>query len=254
MRKYLFASSCFFCRNRRRGASVAFLFAFASLLFVTLYSAISGHTLSDSYTLIRYMEEKTYSPMQTVKRGFFAMRNGVIADTLRKGGSPFRIIFGLNLPQIVDIAAQTGTNPSLAEDLWHNTTTRESMLLAPMLVAPDAFSKADALRWIADIPTAEVADVLCHRLLRHLPFAWELAEELCDADAFLTKAAGLFRLHGTATGLQSRGVQPLARRCHCRPLSRTSAGAFARRRGCLLQPIAPRMCCIYNYITSEVPI
>lgn len=182
MRKYLFASSCFFCRNRRRGASVAFLFAFASLLFVTLYSAISGHTLSDSYTLIRYMEEKTYSPMQTVKRGFFAMRNGVIADTPRKGGSPFRIIFGLNLPQIVDIAAQTGTNPSLAEDLWHNTTTRESMLLAPMLVAPDAFSKADALRWIADIPTAEVADVLCHRLLRHLPFAWELAEELCDAD------------------------------------------------------------------------
>lgn len=120
--------------------------------------------------------------MQTVKRGFFAMRNGVIADTLRKGGSPFRIIFGLNLPQIVDIAVQTGTDPSLAEDLWHNTTTRESMLLAPMLVAPDAFSKADALRWIADIPTAEVADVLCHRLLRHLPFAWELAEELCDAD------------------------------------------------------------------------
>ena len=64
------------------------------------------------------MEEKTYSPMQTVKRGFFAMRNGVIADTLRKGGSTFRIIFCLNLPQFVDIAYTTDTIPSLAYDLW----------------------------------------------------------------------------------------------------------------------------------------
>lgn len=129
------------------------------------------------------MDTPTYNPMQTVKRHFFALRNGVIADTLRKAGSPFKIIFGLNLPQIVDIAAETGTSPELAEALWANGTTRESMLLAPMIVDKNNFSEADARRWIAAVPAPEVADILCHRLLRHMPYAWSLAESLLEAPA-----------------------------------------------------------------------
>lgn len=134
----------------------------------------------------------TYSPMQTVKRHFFAMRNGVISDTLRKAGSPFRVIFGLNLPQIVDIARQTGTSMELAEELWANTGTRESMLLAPMIADKATFTKADALRWIASIPTAEVADILCQRLLRAMPQAWELAEELAaDTTVAMNRYTGM---------------------------------------------------------------
>lgn len=113
-----------------------------------------------------------------VKRRFFAMRNGVIADVLRRSGSPFSIIFGLNLPQIADIAADYAPDEELAERLWANTTTRESMLLAPMLVDRAAFTADDARRWLSGVPAAEVADVLCHRLLRHLPYAWALADEL----------------------------------------------------------------------------
>lgn len=129
------------------------------------------------------METHVYNPMQTVKRHFFALRNGVIADTLRKAGSPFKIIFGLNLPQIAYIAAETGTSPELAEALWNNSTTRESMLLAPMLVDRTSFSEADARRWISSVPCTEIADVLCHRLLRHCQFAWPLAESLVSSPA-----------------------------------------------------------------------
>ncbi len=134
------------------------------------------------YTLL-YMDDKRYNPMQTVKRRFFAMRNGVIADTLRRAGSPFKVIFGLNLPQIVDIARDTGVSPVLAEQLWANDTTRESMLLAPMLADAGNFSIEDAKRWIASIPATEIADVLCLRLLRRRPYAWELAEELAGSSA-----------------------------------------------------------------------
>ncbi|MDE6370251.1 MAG: hypothetical protein K2K92_02035, partial [Duncaniella sp.] len=74
-----------------------------------------------------------YSPIQTIKRRFFAMRNGVIADTLRKAGLPYRIIFGLNLPQIAEIAEETGADEALARQLWADTGTRESMMLAPMI-------------------------------------------------------------------------------------------------------------------------
>lgn len=126
------------------------------------------------------METPQYNEMQTIKRRLFAMRNGIIADTLRQAGSPFRIIFGLNLPQIVEIATETGKNRELADKLWANTTTRESLLIAPMLVEPSDFSIDDARRWVAEVPATEVADILCHRLLRHTPYAWELAEELID--------------------------------------------------------------------------
>lgn len=137
-------------------------------------------------------EEKSFNEMQTVKRHFFALRNGVIADVLRKGGCPYRIIFGLNLPQIVETAAETPHSRELAERLWANTTTRESMLLAPMLVDRDDFTIDGALRWIESMPeSAETADVLCHRLLRHLPYALELAGLLSDARRDIEVYTGL---------------------------------------------------------------
>lgn len=138
--------------------------------------------------------------MQTVKRRFFAMRNGVIADVLRRAGSPFRVIFGLNLPQIVEIATETGHNEELGRQLWENSTTRESMLLAPMLMVPDSFDVAEARRWIAAVPAAEVADILCHRLLRHMPYAVELAQELARSQVPMERYTAvrlMFNLVGT---------------------------------------------------------
>ena len=67
--------------------------------------------------------EQKYRPMQAVKRHFFAMRNGVIADTLRHAGSPFRYIFGMNLPQLVETAEMTGKSRGLAEE-WSAPAAR----------------------------------------------------------------------------------------------------------------------------------
>lgn len=134
----------------------------------------------------------TFSRLQQVKRRFFAMRNGVIADTYRRAGSPFRIIFGLILPQIVEIADEFGPDAELAAALWANTSTRESMLLAPMLLNPDDITADDAMKMINECPSAETVDILCHRLLRHTPFAFNLAVRAAGAtDAPLTRYAAL---------------------------------------------------------------
>lgn len=127
--------------------------------------------------------ETEFNPMQRLKRRFFAMRNGVIADTLRRAGSPFSVVFGLNLPQIVEIAADVPPEeaPALAEALWRNRTTRESMLIAPMLMRREDVDAARAESMLRESPCAEVTDVLCHRLLRHLPFAAATARSLADA-------------------------------------------------------------------------
>lgn len=116
-----------------------------------------------------------FNEMQTVKRRFFAMRNGAVADNMRRHGANYRIIFGLNLPQIVEIANETPSNATLAEALWKNQSTRESMLMAPMIYPRDEFGFETACRWVSEVSTAEVGDVLCHRLLRYKDFAWQLA-------------------------------------------------------------------------------
>lgn len=123
-----------------------------------------------------------FNDMQQVKRHFFAMRNGVIADVLRKAGSPFRIIFGLTLPQLTEVAQATGHNPELSHRLWENRTTRCSMLLAPMIMPPDEMTGEEAMKWVDEAPPAEVIDVLCHRLLRRLPFAADMVARLKDGD------------------------------------------------------------------------
>lgn len=150
---------------------------------VTLHKKTAGSYIVPQFIVFQdsEMEEKKYNDMQTVKRRFFAMRNGVIADTLRSAGLPYKVIFGLNLPQIVEIASESPHTAELAEALWANNTTRESMLMAPMLADPTTFSIEDARRWLDTVPTAEVADILCHRLLRRTPYAWDLAESLIDS-------------------------------------------------------------------------
>ena len=55
-----------------------------------------------------------FSDFQNVKRRFFALRNGIIADTLRRAGDPHTIIFGLTLPQLREVAEATGKDDALA--------------------------------------------------------------------------------------------------------------------------------------------
>lgn len=124
-----------------------------------------------------------FNDMQTVKRHFFALRNGIIADTFRRAGASYKIVFGLNLPQIAEVASVTPHSPELAQALWDNSTTRESRLIAPMLYPAEKMDRATAIKWMSEINEAEVADILCMKLLRRLPFAAELVDEAAGSDS-----------------------------------------------------------------------
>lgn len=77
-----------------------------------------------------------------------AYRNGIVADVYRKAGiSCYSIIFGLNLPQLKEIAAEAGKDAELAQELWDDTHVRESRLLSTWL-------------WPADMITPELIDRL----------------------------------------------------------------------------------------------
>lgn len=113
-----------------------------------------------------------------IKKSFFALRNGILADTLRKAGMSYKVIFGLQIPQIAEIAR--GLNPSeeLASALWEDSGVRESRLLACYLFSPAETDMEKALALAASVQTPEEADMLAFRLFKRLPFAGELLDEM----------------------------------------------------------------------------
>ncbi|MDE6535550.1 MAG: hypothetical protein K2K82_06005 [Muribaculaceae bacterium] len=110
--------------------------------------------------------------LKEVKQQFFALRNGLLADSLRKQASlPHKLIFGLNIIQLRALAAQIGLDSNLAATLWADSDCRESRLLAPM-IQPEPQPQ-----WLSKVRTPEEADILCHASLRHHPRALELVRE-----------------------------------------------------------------------------
>ena len=109
--------------------------------------------------------------LRNTRKQFFAYRNGIIADSLRKNGDPHSMIMGCQMTDVAQIAAGIEPSKEIAEAFWTDTKHRECRMIAPMLYPSADMDKATALQWAKNVECEEIADVLCHRLLRKLPFA-----------------------------------------------------------------------------------
>lgn len=115
-----------------------------------------------------------------IKKEFFAYRNGIIADALRSSGDPHSFIMGCQLVDVVAITSRYEQSPELAQALWNDRKHRECRMAATMLYPIDMIDEETALKWAQDVECNEIADVLCHRLLRRLPYASSLAMTLLN--------------------------------------------------------------------------
>ncbi|MDE5870562.1 MAG: DNA alkylation repair protein, partial [Muribaculaceae bacterium] len=102
---------------------------------------------------------------------------------LRKGGLKQKYIFGLQLPQIKELAerfrpADEKECVDLADSLWEDLECREARLTACHLMPPSAMTSDKAQAWAEGVATREEADILAFRLLRHTAFAESIAERL----------------------------------------------------------------------------
>ncbi len=126
------------------------------------------------------MEQTSHETAKNIRHDFFVYRNGMLADALREAGDTHRMIFGLNLPQIVNIANSITPNEDVATELWNSTETRECRLIAPMIYPVDKFDEQTAIKWISEVENIEIADNLCHKLLRKAPYADRLCITLMN--------------------------------------------------------------------------
>ena len=144
------------------------------------------------------MDTKTQDTLREIRREFFAYRNGIIADKLRQAGDPHSMIMGCLLVDLSAIAQRTreslGNDPeqlkALAQELWADTNSRECRLAAPMLYPAPLMTLDEALEWCVNVETTEIADNLCHKLLRHFNEADALFRQLIAREQPMVKYTG----------------------------------------------------------------
>lgn len=135
--------------------------------------------------------------MREMRKEFFAFRNGIVADKLRKAGDPHSIIMGCLLVDIMNIAQRqresindNETLKALAQELWSDTNSRECRIAAPMLYPATLMTIDKALEWCQSVETVEIADNLCHKLLRNIKDADTLFRQLIADEHPLLKYTG----------------------------------------------------------------
>lgn len=124
--------------------------------------------------------EQINEEIRGIKHQFMAYRNGIVADTLRSAGTPHKIIFGLQLPQIAEISRNVIHSKELSEALWNDTAVRESRLLACRVYPVEEMDYEKALEMAISVMNREEADILSFFLLRKLHFAPQLLDTLCS--------------------------------------------------------------------------
>ena len=129
----------------------------------------------------KYKDMEFKEQIRQIKSDFFSLRNGEIADTLRKAGNPYKIIFGLQMPQLEQIAAKSGKSVELAEWMWANDSTRESKMFATMVYPIEEFDLAKAEEWALEAETFELIDTLCFRLVRYINGSEELVHKYMES-------------------------------------------------------------------------
>ena len=137
------------------------------------------------------------STAREIRKEFFAYRNGIVADKLRKAGDPHPVIMGCLLVDVMSITGRVRQEinddahlQSLAQELWNDPNSRECRLAAPMLYPAPLMTLETALEWCKSVETTEVADNLCHKLLRNLPEAGTLFRQLFAQDQAMVKYTG----------------------------------------------------------------
>ena len=92
--------------------------------------------------------------------------NGVISTSMREKGMNYKLIFGVPIPELKQIAKDYKEQASvdLAEAMWKEDV-RELKILATMLYPYEQFTHAKVEEWVSAVPYMEIAEQLARNLL-----------------------------------------------------------------------------------------
>ena len=135
------------------------------------------------------MDSTTAQKRQLIKRDFRSLMNGTAAASLREKGLHYRLIFGVEWPQLMRLSAEIGKDHDLAQALWKEDI-RECRLLAGLIQPVETFSLELADVWIETMHYPEEAQYTVLSLFQHLPHVSEAAFQ------WIARSEEMYRLCG----------------------------------------------------------
>lgn len=120
--------------------------------------------------------------IKSIKRSFRLFMNGVAASSMREKGLDYKIIWGIPVTRIREMAAAYEPSREVAEQLWQSDV-RECKLLAMMLMPADCCDEETVMTWVGECRNPEMAEMMAFYLLSQLPFADRLVERLLADEA-----------------------------------------------------------------------
>ena len=133
-----------------------------------------------------------HETIREIKGKLRLFMNGVLSQSLREKGLKYRLIFGVELPRLKEIAAGYEQNHELAQALWKEDL-RECKILAAYLQPTETFYPEIADIWVEQTHNSELADYVCMALFRRLPYASQKAFQWIASDERMIVYTG-FRL------------------------------------------------------------
>lgn len=119
--------------------------------------------------------------LSQIRKDFYVFRNGTVAESLKNLYPSSILIFGLNVPQFMELATKYPKDKELAKLLWEDISCRESRLLSLYILPPTEVDLELASKMIEEVRSMEEAEFLSFRILRHLSFAKELSKKYDDS-------------------------------------------------------------------------
>ena len=148
-----------------------------------------------------------------IKTALRAAMNGIAASTIRESGMGYKLVFGVELPRLREIAKEYCQTASaegpehlrqLARELWQENI-RECKMLAVMFHPIEDFDIDIANLWIESLrpEQAEIAQLLSMDLLSRTPYASQMVFQ------WIADERNMFQLCGflTITRLIMNGAQ-----------------------------------------------
>ena len=150
-----------------------------------------------------------HETVKEIKSRLRLFMNGVLSQSLREKGLKYRLIFGVELPRLKEIASGYEQNHELAQALWKEDI-RECKILAGYLQPSNTFDPELADFWMESVHNTELADYLSMILFRRLPYASQKAFEWIASGERMKMYTGfrlmshLFTILGTEMNERSR--------------------------------------------------
>jgi 3-methyladenine DNA glycosylase AlkD len=128
-------------------------------------------------------------PVGAILRKLRSLANPANVEGMARYGISPEGTLGINIPTLRKMAGEIGVDHKLSQELW-KSGVHEARLLAGFVDDPDLVTEKQMERWVLDIDSWDICDLVCSNLFDRTPFAYKKAVEWTRRKETFVKRAG----------------------------------------------------------------